>query len=188
MKFFSFLSSALAITNDSQINKLSTIDILRNDLTNILTTTSTPEIYSNNINLCLNHCEEGNYDGDSIVKKFKGKKNYLRQLNKLRVMKKIKIIKDINLISNIYEIEKNVINVESRCDLSVYFAKNPLIVGISSNYILNNENKIQTHIINNLIINDKVINIGYLAQKYIDSTLSIDRSFCGLIIFIILTS
>ena len=186
MNFFNLLTNVLAITNSG--GGLSTIDALRHDLTNILTTSLTPEIYSNSVQLCLNHCEEGNYDGDSIVKKFKGKKNYLRQLNKLRAIKKIKIIKDINLISNISEIDKNVINVESRCDLSVYFTKRPLILGISSNYILNNENKIQTHIINNLIINDTVIDIGYLAQKYINSTSSIDRSFCGLIIFIILSS
>ena len=103
-------------------------------------------------------------------------------------MKKIKIIKDIKFISNIYDIDENVINVESRCDLSVYFTKKPLIIGISSNYILNSDNKIQTHIINNLIINDKIINMDHLTQKYIDSTSSVDRTFCGLVIFIILTS
>ena len=183
MKFFTFLTNALAITNSHP--SLSTVDTLKSDLTNILEKPLTHDIYTNNVKLCL----DSYHDSDnSIVKKFKGKKNYLRQLNKLRVMKKIKIVKDIKLNSNIYEIDENIINVESICSLYIFFAKKPLNIGISSNYILNNENKIQKHIINNLIINNKTIDVGYLTQKYIDSTSSIDRSFCGLIIFIILTN
>ena len=187
MKFFSLLTNIFAIT-DGKIDRLYTIDILRNDLTNILTTTSTPEIYSNTINLSLNPYEESIYDDDNIFKKFKGKNNYLRQLNKLRAIKKIKIIKNISLISNIYEIDKNVINVESKCDLSLYFTKKTIVIGINSNYFLNNENKIQTHNVNNLVINDNIINIEYLLKKYINSTAFNDISFCGFIIFVILNS
>lgn len=187
MKFFSLLTNIFAIT-DGKIDRLYTIDILKNDLTNILTTTSTPEIYSNNMNLCLDFNEETDFCNDSIFKKFKGKKNYLRQLNKLRAIKKIKIVKNISLISNIYEIDKNVINVESKCDLSLYFTKNPIVIGINSNYFLNSENKIQTHKVNNLVINDNIINIEYLLKKYINSTALNDISFCGFIIFVILNS
>ena len=131
MKYLNFLTNAFAIINNQQ--NLHTIDILKSDLTNILTNPLTSDIYSDYMELSLNTSEEE----DVLVKKFKGKKNYLRQLNKIRFMKNIKIVKDLKLINDIYQFKNDVVTVETKCSLYVFFAKNPIEFGISSDYILN---------------------------------------------------
>jgi hypothetical protein len=182
MKYLTFLTNALAITNSQ--TTLSNVDTLKNDLTNILEKPLTSEIYSNNMELSLNSSEEENL----LVKKFKGKKKYLRQFNKLRLIKNIKIVKDLKLINDIHQFKKDVITVETKCSLYVFFAKNPIEFGISSDYILNDENKINKHIIHNLIINNKITNLNELTKKYINSTSSENINLCRFVIYVILTS